>query len=140
MACHALRRQQVVSIEECDTGQILGKPVRSLLNALVLHVRRALADPASEQARDIWDLAIFGYPGRLSFGGITQPWLRQAAKDWCREELPRHRGKGAANVQSKVSALARLSESLRSRPDHGDLPPALGRARYRELPRPPGLP
>ena len=127
MACHALRRQQVVSIEECDTGQILGKPVRSLLNALVLHVRRALADPASEQARDIWDLAIFGYPGRLSFGGITQPWLRQAAKDWCREELPRHRGKGAANVQSKVSALARLSESLRSRPDHGDLPPALGR-------------
>jgi hypothetical protein len=37
-------------------------------------------------------------------------------------------GKGASNVQTKISALARLSQSLRSRPDHGDLPAALGRA------------
>ena len=104
------------------------------------HVRRALADPASEQAKDIWDLAIFGHPGRLSFTGITQPWLRQAAKHWAAEELPRHRGKGATNVQSKINALARLSESLRSRPDHGDLPPALGRADIENFLSPPRLP
>ena len=127
-ACRALGRQHVTSIEECDAGQVPGKPVRSLLNALVRHVRRALADPASEQARDTWDLAIFGHPGRLSFTGIAQPWLRQAAKRWACEELPRHRGAGASNVREKINALGRLSESLRSRPDHGDLPAALGRA------------
>ncbi len=127
-ACRALGRQHVTSIEECDAGQVPGKPVRSLLNALVRHVRRALADPASEQAKDTWDLAIFGHPGRLSFTGIAQPWLRQAAKRWACEELPRHRGGGASNVREKINALGRLSESLRSRPDHGDLPGALGRA------------
>jgi integrase len=127
-ACRALGRQHVTSIEECDVGQVPGKPVRSLLNALVRHVRQALASPASEQAKDTWDLAIFGHPGRLSFTGIAQPWLRQAAKRWAAEELPRHRGAGASNVRQKINALGRLSESLRSRPDHGDLPAALGRA------------
>jgi hypothetical protein len=127
-ACRALGRQQVTSIEECDVGHVPGKPVRSLLNAFVRHVRQALADPASEQAKDTWDLAIFGHPGWLSFTGIAQPWLRQAAKRWAAEELPRHRGRGASTVRQKINALGRLSESLRSRPDHGDLPAALGRA------------
>jgi integrase len=127
-ACRALRCQQVSSIGQCRVGQVPGKPARSLLNALIRHVRRALADPGSEQAGDIWDLAVFGHPGRLSFSGITQPWLRQAAKRWAAEDLPHHRGKGATNVRAKINALARLSESLRSRPDHGNLPAALGRA------------
>jgi integrase len=127
-ACRALRGQQVSSIEECRVGQVPGKPVRSLLNALIRHARRALADPASEQAKDTWDLAVFGHPGRLSFTGITQPWLRLAAKRWAAEELPRHRGNGATNVRGTINALARLSESLRSRPDHGDVPADLGRA------------
>jgi integrase len=127
-ACRALRCQQVFSIEQCRVGQVPGKPARSLLNALIRHVRRALADPASEQAKDTWDLAVFGHPGRLSFTGISQPWLRQAARRWAAEELPHHRGKGATNVRAKINAVARLSESLRSRPDHGDLPAALGRA------------
>ncbi len=127
-ACRALGRQQITSIEECDVSHVPGKPVRSLLNAFVRPVRQALASPASEQSRDIWDLAIFGHPGRLSFTGIAQPWLRQAAKRWAAEELPRHRGKGATNVRAKINALARLSESLRSRPDHGDVPAAVGRA------------
>ena len=128
VTCHALGRQQVASIEECDTGHVPGKPVRSLLNAFVRHVRRVLADPASEQAKDVWDLAVFGHPGRLAFTGISQPWLREAAKHWAAEDLPRHRGGGATNVQAKINALTRLSESLRCRPDRGDLPAALGRA------------
>jgi integrase len=127
-ACRALRCQQVSSIEECRVGQVPAKPVRSLLNALIRHARRALADPGGEQAKDTWDLAVFGHPGRLSFTGITQPWLRRAAKRWAAEELPRHRGKGAANVRTKINAVVRLSESLRSRPDRGDVPAALGRA------------
>ena len=128
VACRALVRQQVTSIEECDSGSVPGKPVRKLLNALACHVRRALADPATEQAKDTWDLSVFGHPGRLTFAGITQQWLRQGAKRWASEDLPRHRGKGATNVQAKIHALARLSESLRARPDHGELPAALGRA------------
>ena len=122
-----LRRQQAASIQASDAGRGPGKPARSLLNALVRHVRRGLADPGAEQAKDTWDLAVFGHPGSLSFTAITQPWLRQAAKGWARQELPRHRGAGASNVRSKVNALARLSESLRSRDDDGLFPAALGR-------------
>ncbi len=125
--CDALRRQQAGSIGACAAGHVPGKPARALLAAMARQVRRALADPGSEQHRDSWDLAIFGHAGRLSFSGITQPWLRQAAKGWAREDLPRHRGAGASNVRTKVNALARLSESLRSRDDHGLRPAALGR-------------
>jgi len=125
--CDALRRQQAASIGACDAGHVPGKPARSLLNALTRHARRALADPGAERARDTWDLAVFGHPGSLSFTAITQPWLRQAAKRWAGEELPRHRGAGSSNVRSKINALARLSESLRSRDDDGLIPAALGR-------------
>ena len=125
--CDALRRQQASSIGACAPGHVPGKPARNLLAAMARQVRRALADPGSERAGDTWDLAIFGHAGRLSFTGITQPWLREAAKSWACEELPRHRGAGASNVQSKVNGLARLSQSLRSRDDHGLTPAALGR-------------
>jgi len=124
-----LRREQVASIEVCGADRVsAGKPARTLLRALVREVGRALADPGSEQAKDTWDLAVFGHPGRLRFTGIAQPWLRQGAKRWAAEELPRHRGSGAANVQQKVNALARLSESLHARPDGGLVPAALGRS------------
>jgi hypothetical protein len=128
MACKALGRQQVISIEELDIACVPNGPVRSLLRALTRHVRLALADPASEQAKDTWDLAVFGHRGQLAFDGITQQWLRQAAKRWAAEELPLHRGKGAARVQQKIRAVGHLSQSLRCRPDRGDLPAALGRA------------
>ena len=125
----ALRREQVASIEDCAAERVsAGKPARSLLRALVHQVRRALADPESEQVKDVWDLGVFGHPGRASFTGISQPWLRQAAKRWAAQELPRHRGGGAANVQQKINALARLSESLRARPDGGLIAAALGRS------------
>jgi integrase len=125
--CDALRRQQAASIGACAPERVPGKPARNLLAAMTRQARRALADPGSEQAGDTWDLAIFGHAGRLSFAGITQPWLREAAKSWARAELPRHRGAGASNVQSKVNGLVRLSESLRSRGDHGLGPAELGR-------------
>jgi integrase len=125
----ALRREQVASIQDCRAERVsAGKPARSLLRALVHQVRRALADPESEQVKDTWDLGVFGHPGRLSFTGITQPWLRHAAKRWAAQELPRHRGGGAANVQQKINALARLSESLRGRPDGGLVAAVLGRS------------
>jgi integrase len=124
----ALRRQQVASIQASNVDEVPGKPARSVLRSFIRDVRRALADPDSEQAKDVWDLAIFGHSGRLTFTGITQPWLAQAAKRWAAEELPRHRGQGVSNVREKINALAQLSDSLRSRSDRGLIPAALGRS------------
>jgi integrase len=127
MACRALAAQQVTSVEDCDISRVTGKAAGALLRSFARDIRRTLADPAGEQAKDVWDLGIFGHPGRLDFTGITQPWLREAAKRWAAQELPRHRGKGASNVRAMVNSAARLPESLRARPGHGDLPAALGR-------------
>jgi integrase len=127
--CDALRRQQSATISDGAPAAVrAGKAARSLLRALARHSGLALADPAAEQDKDVWDLAVFGHPGRLSFTGIAQPWMRQAARAWAAEELPRHRGGGAAKVQEKISALAQLSDSLSARPDHGNVPAALSRA------------
>ncbi|MGH3512793.1 MAG: tyrosine-type recombinase/integrase [Candidatus Dormibacteria bacterium] len=125
--CDALRRQQATSIVSDQVELILTKPVRSLLNAVTRHVRRALTDPVAEQAKDTWDLAIFGHRGNLSFTGIAQPWLAQAAKRWAAEQLPHHRGRGAARVRGKINGLGLLSECLGCRPDRGLVPAVLGR-------------
>ena len=125
--CDELRQQQAAAITDCDPGT-LSTNVRALLTATARHVRRALASPDTEHAKDVWDLALFGHGGTLSFARITQPWLRQAAKRWARAELPRHRGSGASNVRQAVNSLGWLSGSLRARPDHGNTPAVLGRA------------
>ena len=98
-----------------------------MLRAFTRDVRRALADPGTEQSKDTWDLAIFGHPGTLSFTKITQPWLAAAAKRWAAEQLPRHRGSGASRVQAKINSVGLLSQHLHGRPDHGSDPAALGR-------------
>ena len=125
--CDTLRREQAPTISACPVESVPGRPARALLTAMARDVRRALTDPARERAGDNWDLAVFGHRGRLSFTGISQPWLARAAKAWAGEELPRHRGSGAIKVREKVNALARLSESLRARDDHGLAPDRLGR-------------
>ena len=125
--CDGLRRRQVISITADRAAITRTKSVRALRTALTQHVRRALADPGSEQAKDTWDLAVFGHCGNLSFSGISQPWLVASAKRWAAEQLPRHRGRGAARVRGKINALRLLSESLHRRPDRGLVASALGR-------------
>jgi hypothetical protein len=125
--CDGLRQRQVDSITADRAEFIRNRPVRALRSALTQHVQRALADPASEAAKDIWDLAVFGHRGNLSFAGISQPWLVESAKRWAAERLPRHRGGGAARVRNKINGLRLLSESLDRRPDQGFTPSALGR-------------
>ena len=44
-----LRRQQAASIRDCDPGLAPGKRARSVLRAFARDVRRALADPGSEE-------------------------------------------------------------------------------------------
>ena len=77
-----------------------------------------------------WELAVFGLAGRLTFTTISQSWLRQAAKRFAIDELPCHRGDGAASVlRSLLAGVVRLSQSLRgSRPNHGTTPPCSGAA------------
>jgi integrase len=104
-----------------------GKRARSVLRAFARDARRALADPGTEQSKDIWDLAVFGHPGALSFTKISQPWLAAAAKRWAAEQLPRHRGSGASRVQAKINNAGLLSQHLNGRPDHGSDPAALSR-------------
>ena len=125
--CDTLRRHQVVSIHDCDPKLAPGKRAASIMTSFARDARRVLADPGLEQAKDTWDLAIFGHPGRLSFTAITQPWLANAAKRWAAEQLPHHRGSGASRVRGKINNLGLLSEHLARRPDHGLDPSALGR-------------
>ena len=126
--CDGLRRREAASITTDRAEITRNKSVRSLRTALTQHVRRALADPGSEQAKDIWDLAVFGHRGSLSFTAISQPWLAQSVKRWAAEQLPRHRGRGAARVRGKINGLGLLSEFLGRRPDGGLVPSALGRS------------
>ncbi len=105
---------------------------RALLRDLQQAVQLARASPDDEQRKDIWNTVVLGHGRRrvIDFTGISQPWLREAVKQWAAEELPARRGDHAtSNLQSHVRRVEELSASLRlHRDDHGDDPSALGRA------------
>ncbi len=131
--CETLRRHQVASIHACEPGLAPGKRARSVLASFARDARRALGDPGVEQTKDVWDLAVFGHPGRLSFTAITQPWLAGATKRWAAEQLPHHRGSGASRVRGKINNIGLLSEHLARRADRGLDPAVLGRADLEEF-------
>lgn len=123
-----LRRAQVTSIEDLPEQTDEGK--RSIANSIARHVYSAFLDPEVEKTKDVWDLAAFGFGGRLRFTKISQRWLREAIKQWALDDLPKRRGDGARGfVQHHVSCAVMLSESLRAvRDDRGEIPAQLGRA------------
>ena len=95
---------------------------------------RPLATPETEVSSDEWDLGVFGHSGSVSFTRITQHWLRESAKRWAADDLPRRRLRPGRRtsvglaVRHHVNCLALLSGSLRLRPDRGERPGALERA------------
>ncbi len=101
-----------------------------LVRCLARHAASAFLDPETEVRKDVWDLVVFGQPGKLTFTPIRQRWLREAAKRWAADDLPRRRGKVAAGpLRHYLNSLAMLSESLHgARDDHGDDPALLSRA------------
>jgi integrase len=126
-----LRRSQVTTLD--PSWQASGPMAREkgqLGRSLARYVRAARGDTRAETAADVWDLAVFGTPGRLTFTSIRQQWLRDAVKCWAADELPRHRGERPhAQIQRVIAAAGRLSAHLHAtRDDHGELPAALGRA------------
>jgi len=123
--CDDMRRQQVTAIADF----VPGKVQQPVAGSFLMHLRRAAASAETEKAAGVWDLALFGRGGRMTFTAISQDWLRETAKRWVLEELPRRRGRRVGGtVQAYVNSVARLSESLRARPDGGQVPAALGRA------------
>jgi integrase len=91
--------------------------------------QRATTSPDEEQRNDVWDLGVLGLGGSLGFTALSQQWLRETAKLWAAEEIPRHRGRQAAHTAKGVVAmLGDLSASLRlTRDDRGEHPAALSR-------------
>lgn len=138
-----LRRSQAdtVDVAAAQPASAMGKQKRTLLAALARHTRGALTDPEVQQTNDVWELAVFGLAGRLRFTAICQPWLREAAKRWAGDELPRRRGKGAGSVmRARIASLAQLSRSPPAhRADHGDHPAVLARSDIESFPHRPGL-
>jgi integrase len=121
-----LRRTGAASVEEIAGGN---RKQHQVVRCFARHAARALLAPETETRKDVWDLAVFGLPGRLTFTAIRQPWLRETARRWAAYDLPRRRGKIAADpVRHYLTSLAALSQSLHgARADHGDDPALLGR-------------
>ena len=122
-----LRRTGAASIGEIAGGD---RVQHRLVRCLAKHAASALSTPEAEIRKDVWGLAVFGLSGRLVFTAIRQPWLRETAKRWAADDLPRRRGKIAADpVRHYLTSLAALSDSLHAaRADQGTDPALLGRA------------
>jgi integrase len=122
-----LRRAGARGLDEIAGGT--GSQHR-LVRCLARHAASALLDPETEVRKDVWDLVVFGQPGKLTFTPIRQRWLREAARRWAADDLPRRRGKVAAGpLRHYLTSLAMLSESLHgARADHGGDPALLSRA------------
>jgi len=117
--CDDMRRQQVAASAEFAPGNVQ----RPVAGSFLMHLRRAAASAETEQAAGVWDLALSGRGGRMSFTAITQGWLRETAKRWVLEELPRRRGRRVGDtVQAYVNSVARLSETCAPAPTAGRCP------------------
>lgn len=128
--CNQLRAQQAVTLDDYVLAAVVDPMLQSLANSVSAHARRALSSPETEIANDEWDLVVFGHTGTLSFTKITQPWLRAVAKRWAADDLPKRRSttaRGGLAVRHHLGCVARLSASLRMRPDRGEVPAALDR-------------
>jgi len=90
-------------------------------------VERLLGDPERELSMDVWRMGILRPDGgrqRIDYSAITQPWLREAAKQW---NLQRLVSRNVDRLRETVHVAAALSAVLRLRNDRGDEPGGLGR-------------
>jgi hypothetical protein len=120
-----LRSRQAVTLDDL-TGP--DERVRQLASSLAAYSRKDLLDPETERHKDMWDLAAFGHYGHADFTAISQPWLRECARDYAVDDLARRRGRNVGSrLRERIALIALLSASLRTQPDHGDDVTALGR-------------
>ena len=133
--CNELRELQASTLADYgDRGNDRAGTFAAMVNALTSQASRAMSSPETEIGKDTWDLRVFGHNGFLDFTTISQRWLREIAKRWAADELPRLRVRpgrhtsGGSHMRHHIGCLARLSQSLRRRPDRSQSPAALGRA------------
>ena len=119
-------QHKVASIAELDMTGVRTDGVRLFVTWAQDRLRPAFADPDSEWRKDVWDMRVFGKPQayRIDFTAISQPWLRELAKQWAREQAPLVH---AASTRRAVVSIGELSRSLQRRDDHGLNPAVLGR-------------
>jgi integrase len=124
-----LRRSGAATLDGWEPAGAMMREKGQISRSLARYARAAAGDTAAEMARDVWDLAVFGSAGTLTFTAIRQPWLQQSVKRWAADDLPRHRGQRPhARVRHIIAAMARLSAHLHAaRADHGEIPAVLGR-------------
>ena len=131
--CNQLRARQVASVADHVLAVDAAGTFQATVNAIVAHAGRALATPETEAAKDLWDLVVFGHHGTVDFTVISQRWLREAAKRWAADDLPKRkirpgrRTSGGLTVRHHIGCLERLSQVLRLRADYGEIPTALSR-------------
>jgi integrase len=115
------------SICELDIARMRTGAVRLFVMWAQDHLRLAFSDPDLEWRKDVWDMRVFGKPQAYSvdFTPISQPWLRELAKQWSREKAPFVH---AGGTKRAAASIGELSRSLRRRDDLGDRPGVLGRA------------
>lgn len=111
-----MRCQQVQCLADYVVPEMASLAFKGVANSLTSHARRALARTETEVKNDTWDLTVFGHPGTVSFTNLPQRRVR-----------PGRRTSAGLAVRHHVGALALLSETLRMRPDRGQIPAALGR-------------
>jgi len=125
-----LRRHEVNSVAAALDTAPVRTPVRWFLAFAADRVALAGSSLETEQAKDVWDLRLWGGAGRLSFTGggisrrsggrpsrpITQPWLKKAAQAWAAEALATM---SVGPVRAVIVALGLFSEHLARRADTG---------------------
>lgn len=127
-----LRAHQVQELEEVTDPAAHGhsREQVTMIRAWQRALRLLNMTPEAERVKDVWDMAVFGYTGHISFAPVLQEPLREAMKIWVYDDLPRRRNKNAVqHARAIIAAVSMLSESLRvQRPDRGAVPAAWGRS------------
>jgi len=132
-----LREHQAGAVADLDTAG-LPPAVRHFVHFTADRARLTCSDLASEYGKDVWDLRLWGWKGRMSFvgggalhrngripaPGIHQSWLKEAAKSWAGDTLT---STAPATVRTVLTAVGLFSEHLDRRPDHGEQPDELDR-------------
>jgi integrase len=129
--CNALRAVGAASVAELpDAAGPARRSWIGLARSIEAEVVCGLTPPEVERRKDVWTMAVFGHRATVDFTGVSQPWLREAVKEWVAEDLPSRRGNGVTGtVRSYVQAIGHLSASLRvQRDDQGMVVSQLGRA------------
>lgn len=133
-----LRRGQAITLAAAISTVQPRTPVRWFLAFAADRGALVRASLETEQAKDVWDLRLWGAAGRLSFTGggtsnrtagcqpsrpISQPWLKAAAKAWAAEALTTMT---TGPVRAVICAVGLFSEHLTRRADNGADPASLG--------------